>query len=44
MHQVLDEESDRGAVLSSFVAGLSPDDERSLRLRLNTTTSAGSGS
>ncbi|MGW1925754.1 BlaI/MecI/CopY family transcriptional regulator [Streptomyces massasporeus] len=43
MHKVLDEESDRGAVLSSFVAGLSPDDERSLRLGLDTTR-AGTGS
>nr|WP_241518732.1 BlaI/MecI/CopY family transcriptional regulator [Streptomyces sp. CB03238] len=43
MHKVLDEENDRRAVLSSFVAGLSPDDERSLRLRLDTTR-AGTGS
>jgi predicted transcriptional regulator len=43
MHQVLDEESDRGAVLGRFVAGLSPDEERSLRLRLDTTTSTGTG-
>ncbi|MCC9710524.1 BlaI/MecI/CopY family transcriptional regulator [Streptomyces sp. MNU76] len=34
MHQVLDEESDRGALLSRFVAEPSPDEERSLRLRL----------
>lgn len=41
MHQVLDKENDRGAVLSRFVAELPPDDERSLRLRLGTTTSRG---
>ena len=44
MHQLLVEESDRGAVLSRFVAELSPEDERSLRLRLGTTTSASTGS
>ncbi|MDW4905144.1 BlaI/MecI/CopY family transcriptional regulator [Streptomyces sp. ADMS] len=44
MRQILDGESDRGAVLSRFVAGLSPDDERSLCLRLNTTTRADTGS
>lgn len=31
MRRVLDAESDRGAVLASFVTGLSPDDERLLR-------------
>ncbi|MDG9720146.1 BlaI/MecI/CopY family transcriptional regulator [Streptomyces sp. DH24] len=41
MHHVLDKENDRGAVLSHFVAGLPPDDERSLRLRLGSTTNAG---
>lgn len=44
MHQALDEGCDRGAVLSRFVAELSPDEEQSLRLRLGTTTSAGTGS
>ncbi|KUO16836.1 hypothetical protein AQJ91_34105 [Streptomyces dysideae] len=44
MHQVLNNESDRGAVLSRFVAELPPDDERSLRLKLGTTKSAGTGS
>ncbi|MGY0067403.1 BlaI/MecI/CopY family transcriptional regulator [Streptomyces sp. QTS137] len=40
-HRVLDEESDRDAVLSRFVAGLSPDEERSLRLRLDAATDTG---
>ncbi|MCK1823627.1 BlaI/MecI/CopY family transcriptional regulator [Streptomyces sp. XM83C] len=31
MRKVLDAESDRGAVLASFVSGLGPDDERLLR-------------
>ncbi|WP_328419744.1 BlaI/MecI/CopY family transcriptional regulator [Streptomyces sp. NBC_00443] len=31
MRRVLDAESDRGAVLASFVTGLGPDDERLLR-------------
>lgn len=31
MRKVLDSESDRGAVLASFVTGLGPDDERLLR-------------
>lgn len=44
MHQVIDEENDRGAVLSRFVAGLSPDEERSLRLSLGATRGAGTGS
>lgn len=43
MHQILDQESDRGAVLSRFIAELSPDDERLLRLGLD-TASAGTGS
>ncbi|TDC23013.1 BlaI/MecI/CopY family transcriptional regulator [Streptomyces sp. 8K308] len=34
MRRVLDRESDREAVLASFVTGLSPDDERLLRLLL----------
>ena len=44
MHQVLNKESDRGAVLSRFVAELPPDDERSLRLKLGATKNAGTAS
>ncbi len=44
MHQILDQESDRGAVLSQFIAELPPDDERLLQLGLDITTSAGAGS
>ncbi|MFE8018295.1 BlaI/MecI/CopY family transcriptional regulator [Streptomyces antibioticus] len=43
MRQILDQEGDRGAVLSRFIAELPPDDERLLRLGLD-TTSAGTGS
>jgi hypothetical protein len=43
MRQVLDEESDRGAVLDRFVAEPSPDEERSLRLIPGPTTSADTG-
>ena len=38
MRRVLDRESDREAVLASFVTGLSPDDERLLRLLLAQAT------
>ncbi|MEU2913495.1 BlaI/MecI/CopY family transcriptional regulator [Streptomyces massasporeus] len=43
MRQILDQESDRGAVLSRFIAELPPDDERLLWLGLD-TVSAGTGS
>jgi predicted transcriptional regulator len=45
MHRVLDGESDRHAVLSRFVAELSPDEEHSLRIRLGSDgpRDAGSG-
>ncbi|MFE7897785.1 BlaI/MecI/CopY family transcriptional regulator [Streptomyces sp. NPDC057424] len=44
MHQILDQEDDRGAVLSRFIAELPPDEERLLQLELDTTTSAKTGS
>ncbi|MFE0678879.1 BlaI/MecI/CopY family transcriptional regulator [Streptomyces sp. NPDC058867] len=37
MRQILDQQSDRGAVLIRFIAELPPDDERLLRLGLGTT-------
>lgn len=37
MHRMLDGESDRRAVLTRFVAELSPDDEQALRRRLERT-------
>ncbi|MFI1398013.1 BlaI/MecI/CopY family transcriptional regulator [Streptomyces sp. NPDC020681] len=44
MHQVLDGGSDRQAVLSRFVAELSPDEEKSLRTRLGPDASRDPGS
>ncbi|MFE9023514.1 BlaI/MecI/CopY family transcriptional regulator [Streptomyces sp. NPDC007808] len=41
MRKVLDAESDRGAVLASFVTGLGPDDERLLRELLGQSPSEG---
>ncbi|CAL9490774.1 BlaI/MecI/CopY family transcriptional regulator [Streptomyces sp. Tu 3180] len=41
MHKVLDAESDRRAVLASFVTGLAPDDERLLRELLDRPGSEG---
>jgi len=43
MRKVLDSESDRGAVLASFVTALSPDDERMLRGLLESAGAAVSG-
>lgn len=43
MRRVLDAESDREAVLASFVTGLGPDDERLLRELLGQTGVAESG-
>lgn len=44
MRRVLDSESDRGAVLASFVTGLGPDDERMLRELLGRPGSRPGGS
>ncbi|MFD5157905.1 BlaI/MecI/CopY family transcriptional regulator [Streptomyces hawaiiensis] len=41
MRKVLDAESDRGAVLASFVTGLGPDEERLLRELLDQAQSEG---
>ncbi|KJK37387.1 CopY family transcriptional regulator [Streptomyces variegatus] len=41
MRKVLDAESDRGAVLASFVTGLGPDEERLLRDLLDQARSEG---
>ncbi|MFF6953899.1 BlaI/MecI/CopY family transcriptional regulator [Streptomyces iakyrus] len=41
MRKVLDAESDRGAVLASFVTGLGPDEERLLRDLLDQAESEG---
>ena len=41
MRKVLDAESDRGAVLASFVTGLGPDEERLLRDLLDQAQSEG---
>ncbi|MFF8095154.1 BlaI/MecI/CopY family transcriptional regulator [Streptomyces sp. NPDC016675] len=43
MRKVLDAESDREAVLASFVTGLDPDDERLLRELLRQARDAGDG-
>ncbi|MFE1033211.1 BlaI/MecI/CopY family transcriptional regulator [Streptomyces sp. NPDC058807] len=43
MRKVLDSESDRSAVLASFVTGLDADDERLLRTLLGDTPDAGDG-
>jgi predicted transcriptional regulator len=43
MRKVLDAESDREAVLASFVTGLDPDDERLLRELLGHAGEAGDG-
>ncbi|MFE2050655.1 BlaI/MecI/CopY family transcriptional regulator [Streptomyces sp. NPDC059459] len=43
MRKVLDAESDREAVLASFVTGLDPDDERLLRELLRQAREAGDG-
>ncbi|MFH0516249.1 BlaI/MecI/CopY family transcriptional regulator [Streptomyces sp. M41] len=41
MRKVLDAESDRGAVLASFVTGLGPEDERLLRALLDESRGEG---